>query len=106
MDKALESKLSYQHVCNNKLFVLIIYISNPEKNITFELEKTTYDVVENNSHDYEVIAKVKTNKIEPPPTGTGDFDVNQCPAYVPFPESCKRDENDLTDGVYDIISSL
>ncbi len=30
------------------------------------------------THDYEVIAKVETNKIEPPPTGT-----------------YKRDENDL-----------
>ncbi len=48
---------------------------------------------------------METNKIEPPPTGTGGFDVNQCPAYVPFPESCKRDENDLADGVYDTISS-
>ncbi len=49
-------------------------------NIAFELKKTTYDVVEDNSHDYEAIAKVKTNKIESPPTGTGDFDVNQCHA--------------------------
>ncbi len=70
------------------------------EDIAFELEKTTYDVVEDNSHDYEVIAKVETNKIEPPPTDTGGFDLNQCPAYVPFPESCKRDENDLTDGAY------
>ncbi len=43
---------------------------------------------------------METNKTEPPPTGTGGFDLNQCPAYVPFPESCKRDENDLTDRVY------
>ncbi len=44
---------------------------------------------------------METNKIEPPPTGTGGFDVNQCPAYVPFPESCKRDEDD---GLYSTIS--
>ncbi len=76
-------------VCTVILFVLIIQ-SNPEKNITFELENTTYDVVKDNSHDYEVIVKVKTNKIEPPPTDAFDR-INQCPAraYVPFPESCK-----------------
>ena len=59
------------------------YIKQPWEDIAFELEKTTYDVVEDNSHDYEVIAKVETNKIEPSPTGT-----------------YKRDENDLTDVVY------
>ncbi len=74
-------KVSYHYynmiVCTVILFVLIIQ-SNPEKNITFELEKTTY---EDNSHDYEAIAKVRQT-----PTGTGGFDVNQCAAYVPIPE--------------------
>ena len=48
---------------------------------------------------------METNKIEPPPTGTEGFGLNQCPAYVPIPESCKRDENDLTDGLYTTVSS-
>ena len=46
---------------------------------------------------------METNKIpvEPPLTGTDGFDLNQCP----FPESCKSDENDLADSVYNTVSS-
>ncbi len=73
------------------------------KNISYELEETTYDVVADSSPDYEVIAKVETNKIEPPPTGTEAFGLNQCPAYVPFPESRKMDES--SDCLYDTVSS-
>ena len=40
-----------------------------------------YDVIDDKSHDYEVIA-MKTNKIKPPSTHKDGYNLNQCPAYV------------------------
>ncbi len=76
------------------MFILTSIYSNVEKDISLELENIStgvYDIIDDKSHHYEVVAKVKT-----PPTSTVGKDginLNQCPAYVPdTPNTLKRDD--------------
>ena len=92
------------------VYTVIARITNPS-NLKTHLHAIIYDAVDDKSHDYEVVAKVKTNKIEPPPTrtdGRDGFDLNQCPAYVVVPTPRSNLDGDFTenkDGLYETISS-
>jgi hypothetical protein len=48
-----------------------------------DVDAVTYDIIGNQGPDYEVIKKGKRDDVKSPPTKTGEFTLNQCPAYGP-----------------------